>query len=110
MAPSAAGPQAPPTESSALPPVPRGVRSMQTTNLLLASLSTADAAAIRPNLRPIRLEHQNILHEAGDSIRQVYFPTTAIVSLVVSLSTGETVEAAMVGKDGVVGAAAALDG
>jgi CRP-like cAMP-binding protein len=40
----------------------------------------------------------------------VYFPTTAIVSLVVSLSTGETVEAAMVGKDGVVGAAAALDG
>ena len=32
------------------------------------------------------------------------------MSLVVTLSTGEMVEAAMVGKDGVVGASAALDG
>jgi hypothetical protein len=32
----------------------------------------------------------------------------AIVWLVVSLSSGETIEAAMVGKDGVVGASAAL--
>jgi CRP-like cAMP-binding protein len=40
----------------------------------------------------------------------VYFSTNAIVSLVVGLSTGETLEAAMVGKDGAVGSAAALDG
>jgi CRP-like cAMP-binding protein len=83
---------------------------MQAMNLLLASLSTADAAAIRPNLKPVQFEHQRVLYEAGDPVRQVYFPTTAIVSLVVGLSTGETVEAAMVGRDGAVGAAAALDG
>ncbi|HJS63187.1 MAG TPA: Crp/Fnr family transcriptional regulator [Pseudolabrys sp.] len=40
----------------------------------------------------------------------VYFPYDAIISLVVTLSTGELIEAAMVGRDGVVGAAAALDG
>jgi hypothetical protein len=34
----------------------------------------------------------------------------AIVSLVVGLSSGEIIEAAMVGKDGVVGAFAALGG
>src|SRR5204863_1569376 len=36
--------------------------------------------------------------------------TGAIISLVVTLSTGEMIEAAMVGKDGIVGASAALDG
>jgi CRP-like cAMP-binding protein len=77
---------------------------------VLASLSPGDAASIRPYLRPIELEHKKVLYEAGDKIKHVYFPTGAVVSLVVGLSTGEMVEAAMVGKDGVVGAASALDG
>jgi CRP-like cAMP-binding protein len=79
-------------------------------NLLLASLSPGDAAALLPHLKPVRLEHQTILYEAGEAITVVYFPTTAIISLVVGLSTGEMVEAAMVGKDGLVGASSALDG
>ena len=79
-------------------------------NLLLASLSPADLAAIQPHLRLIQLEHRKVLYEAGDQIGTVYFPTSAIVSLVVALSTGEMVEAAMVGRDGLVGASAALDG
>src|SRR6201999_2664419 len=37
-------------------------------------------------------------------------PTTAVVSLVVTLATGETTETAMVGRDGAVGIASALDG
>ena len=81
-----------------------------TTNLLLASLSESDAAAIRPHLKTIHLESEQVLFEAGDEITDVYFPTGAIVSLVVGLSSGETVEAAMVGKDGVVGGLAALGG
>src|SRR3982074_3916857 len=83
---------------------------MHTANLLLASLSAGDAAAIQPHLRSTRLEHQKILYDTGDLVDVVYFPTSAIVSLVVSLSTGEMIEAAMVGKDGVVGASSALDG
>lgn len=79
-------------------------------NLLLASLSEGDAAAIRPHLVSVHLDHKKILFEAGDPIRHVYFPEGAIISLVVGLSTGEMVEAAMVGKDGVVGASSALDG
>ena len=34
----------------------------------------------------------------------------SIISLVVSLSTGETIEAAMIGRDGAVGISGALDG
>jgi CRP-like cAMP-binding protein len=83
---------------------------MQSANLLLASLTVADAAAIRSNLKSVDLEHHRILFESGDVVNTVYFPTSAIISLVVGLSTGEMVEAAMVGRDGVVGASSALDG
>jgi CRP-like cAMP-binding protein len=51
-----------------------------------------------------------VLYEAGDTIKTVYFPTNAVVSLVVALATGEMTEAAMVGKDGAIGIASALDG
>ena len=79
-------------------------------NSLLASLSRADTAALQPHLSAFRFDHKRVLYEQGDRINAVYFPVSAIVSIVVSLSTGETIEAAMLGKDGVVGAAAALNG
>jgi CRP-like cAMP-binding protein len=77
-------------------------------NQLLASLSSSDAEALRPHLKPVQLEHEAILFESGGTIKDIYFPMGAIVSLVVSLSTGKIIETAMVGKDGVVGASAAL--
>src|SRR3954451_22489304 len=79
-------------------------------NALLASLSPSDAAAIQSHLRRVDLEHKRILFETGDTVDQVYFPTGAVISLVIGLSTGEMIEAAMVGRDGVVGASSALDG
>lgn len=50
------------------------------------------------------------MFEAGGEVTDIYFPIGAIISLVVGLSSGEIIEAAMVGKDGVVGAFAALGG
>jgi len=79
-------------------------------NFLLDLLSPSDAKFLAPHLKPAKFEQHHVLFEADERIRHVYFPTSAVVSLVVTLSTGETVEAAMVGKDGVVGASAALDG
>jgi CRP-like cAMP-binding protein len=79
-------------------------------NLLLASLSAADLKLLEPHLRPLDFQQHKILFEAGDSVSAVYFPYDAIISLVVTLSTGELIEAAMVGRDGVIGASAALDG
>ncbi|MCR8526424.1 hypothetical protein WB334_25920, partial [Escherichia coli] len=65
---------------------------------------------LSPHLKSIHLESQKVLYEANNAVKYVYFPMGSIVSLVVNLSTGEVIEAAMVGKDGVVGASAALDG
>jgi CRP-like cAMP-binding protein len=83
---------------------------MPSRNLLLASLSEADRSLVQPHLKQIELSQGHVLHDAGGTVEQVCFPFSAVISLVVPLSTGETIEAAMVGRDGVVGAAAALDG
>jgi hypothetical protein len=72
-------------------------------NLLLASPSESDAAALRPHLQSVHLDHQRVLFEAGGEVTDIYFPTGAIVFLVAGLSTGEIIETTMVGKDGVVG-------
>ena len=79
-------------------------------NQLLSLLAPSDSKLLAPYLKPAKFEQQHVLFEADQQIRHVYFPTGAVVSLVITLSTGETVEAAMVGSDGVVGASAALDG
>lgn len=51
-----------------------------------------------------------MLAEAGGSIRQVYFPYSGVISLVVELHVGSMIETAMVGRDGVLNAVAALGG
>jgi CRP-like cAMP-binding protein len=79
-------------------------------NLLLSQLSPEDFERLEPHLKATTFKQHSVLFEAEKEIKHVYFPTGAVVSLVVTLETGEMVEAAMVGADGVVGASAALDG
>ena len=62
-------------------------------NLLLASLSKSDMGLLLPHLKVVQFEQHQILFEAGDRIVTVYFPLTAIISLVVFLSSGQSVEA-----------------
>src|SRR3954453_3010693 len=103
-------PLAPIAESSLRSRLSPERHSMSKSNLLLDSLSPGDTAALHSHLKPVFLDQKKILFDAGEPIDAVYFPTGAVVSLVVGLSTGEMIEAAMVGRDGVVGAASSLDG
>jgi CRP-like cAMP-binding protein len=91
------------------PSLPRSVNLQFSNNSFLASLSAGDIAAIQAHIKPVKLEHKRVLFEQGNTIPMVYFPTSGVISIVVALSTGETVEAAMIGKEGAVGAAAALN-
>jgi len=79
-------------------------------NHLLASLSGSDFELLGPQLRSVELVHEAVLAEAGDPLARAYFPHSGVISLVVSLAEGEMVEVAMVGRDSVFGASAALDG
>ena len=58
----------------------------------------------------MELKFGEVVAEAGSPIRQVYFPYSGVISLVVELDVGAMVETAMVGRDGVLNAAPALDG
>jgi CRP-like cAMP-binding protein len=77
---------------------------------MLASLSQADFELIRPHLRSIDLKSQTVLARTGEAVTHVHFPHVGIISLVTRLLEGDSVEAAMVGRDTLFGAAAALDG
>lgn len=67
-------------------------------------------AALSPFLKQVYLEQKRILFEPGAPVETVYFPIDGVISLVVTLASGQVTEAAMVGNDGVVGASSALDG
>jgi CRP-like cAMP-binding protein len=77
-------------------------------NRLLQTLSAADFAIARPHLEVVELLRESLLVEAGEALSHVYLPHSGIVSTVVNLSQGQAVEVAMIGRDGIVGAAEAL--
>lgn len=79
-------------------------------NNLLAIVSSEVLQALQPHLKVREYEQGAVLAENGAPVTDVYFPYSGIVSLVVELKEGDMVEAAMVGRDGVVNAASALDG
>ena len=82
----------------------------QSSNQLLASLPAREFAIVEPHLKSVELAFGAVVAEAGSGIKRVYFPHSGVISLVVELKVGEMIETAMVGRDGVVNAASALDG
>ncbi len=85
-------------------------KTVRSPNRLLASLPSADFELFGRHLKTIKLVHATVLFEAGDAIKRVYFPHSGIISLVVGLKDGQTIEVAMIGCDGVVGDSLALGG
>ncbi len=79
-------------------------------NQLLASLPPEVAEAVHARLEAVDLAAGTLLYEAGKVLRHVYFPVTAIVSLVAPLQDGGSAEAAVVGREGVVGVCAFMGG
>ncbi|MBR1176364.1 Crp/Fnr family transcriptional regulator [Bradyrhizobium sp. KB893862 SZCCT0404] len=77
-------------------------------NQLLQMLDAADFDLLRPHLATVEMVRQSVLGEAGSALRHVYFPHGGSVSITVSLSDGQTIEVAMLGRDSVVGGGAAL--
>jgi len=78
------------------------------TNLLLAALPSSLARSFMPSLKHDALHQHQVLFDVRGPIRRVYFPLNAVISLVIPLSNGQTVETAMVGRDGMIGGLAAF--
>ena len=80
----------------ALAPAPR-------TNHLLAALPEAEWARWHPLLEAVEMPLGQVLHEPGSTLSHVYFPTTAIVSLLYVMKNGASAEIAVVGNEGLIG-------
>lgn len=77
-------------------------------NDLLASLPGTELDALLPYLEPVYLERGLCLCELEGPLTHVYFPVRGIVSLGYAAANGDTVELALVGRDGVIGVEAFL--
>jgi CRP-like cAMP-binding protein len=77
--------------------------SLLTVNCLLAALPPADRQRWQPQLEAVDLPLGKVLYESGSTMSHVYFPTTAIVSLLYVLEDGASAEIAVVGREGLVG-------
>lgn len=79
-------------------------------NHLLAALPADDLQRFSKKLKPVTLRLGEVLYESGSRQRAVYFPTTAIVSLLYTLADGASAEIAVVGHEGLIGVSLFMGG
>ena len=72
-------------------------------NHLLAALPAQEFQRLNANLELTHLPLGLVLYESGCKLEKVYFPTTAIVSMLYVLENGASAEIAIVGNEGVLG-------
>jgi CRP-like cAMP-binding protein len=79
-------------------------------NYLLAALPAGDFSRLAVKLGSVSLGLGEVLYESGEQMDFVYFPTTAIVSLLYIMENGSTAEIGLVGNEGLVGIALFMGG
>ena len=79
-------------------------------NQLLAALPDAEWQRWLPQLEPVDMPLGKVVYESGAKLTHVYFPTTAIVSLLYVMENGASAEIAVVGREGIVGVSLFMGG
>lgn len=80
------------------------------TNQLLSALPLEEYQRLAPHLEDIPLTLGKVLYEPGKSIRSVYFPNEAMLSLVSVMRDNSTTEVGLVGNEGMIGLPIILGG
>jgi hypothetical protein len=73
-------------------------------------LPEAEWERIGPHIVEVDMPLGQVVYESGDRLHHVYFPSTAIVSLLYVMENGASGEIAIVGNEGVVGIALFMGG
>lgn len=86
------------------------ISSTPAANHLISALPADARERWLPQLAEVALPQGCVLHESGCPMNAVYFPTTAVISLVYETAEGASMELAVVGHEGVVGVELLLGG
>jgi CRP-like cAMP-binding protein len=79
-------------------------------NHLLAALPLAEFRRLEKHLELVHMPLGDVLYESGCKLHYVYFPTTAIISMLYVLEDGSSAEIAIVGNEGLLGIALFMGG
>jgi CRP-like cAMP-binding protein len=72
-------------------------------NHLMGALPAHEWQVIAPTLELVHLRSEQLLCDSGQRIQHIYFPTTAIISLLHTMEDGSSSEVAAVGREGMTG-------
>jgi CRP-like cAMP-binding protein len=89
---------------------PCRLAAIDTGNQLLTQLGADAWHHFEPDLELVELAQACTLQAAGAALQHVYFPTTAVVSLVSAMQDSGSTEEAVVGNEGMVGVCACMGG
>jgi CRP-like cAMP-binding protein len=78
-------------------------------NNLIAGLGPKARDSLLARCENVNLTFSQVLGEAGDPIRHVYFPVEGVISLVASVGDSPGIEVGMIGSEGMLGAPLVLD-
>lgn len=79
-------------------------------NRLLKRLSASEFSRLQRHLKKISMTRGTTLHPTGAPIEHVYFPLSGMVSILTVMRTGELIETAIIGREGLVGGSIGSDG
>jgi len=72
-------------------------------NYLFHSIPEKEWGSLLPYIEQVTLPLGKVLYEPGVKMDNVYFPSSAIISLLYALENGSTAEIAVVGNEGIIG-------
>ena len=72
-------------------------------NLLLEAVPEEERRRLEPFLETVTVDLKDVMVEAGEPIRYVYFPNGAVASSVYTMRDGSTVETTITGLEGIIG-------
>src|ERR1044071_9673346 len=81
-----------------------------TGNQLLARLPQEEMERLLPHLEHASFALGEVVYESGGQMDYIYFPTTAIISLLYMMENGSSAEMGMAGNEGLVGVALFMGG
>jgi len=97
------------TQPQALKPGERtNAEGKPVSNKILLSITDEEYKVIRPHLQFVTMPHHLTLHEPHRIVKSVFFPNEGLISLVIELKNGKSVEAGLLGNEGAAGVTVVL--